>query len=172
MSVVQGTNVMTLPGRAEFSHSEELRLAAAMTEDQWRDAGKVQGYVPQGVVQTGEDANGNPIYQKNTNAVDPSVYWPAFYSDGNGVAIPFIFDASYIKLRELTLGYSFSSSLLHSWGIKSLSISVVSRNPFYIYKKLPNIDPESNYQNGNGQGIEYGSLPSRRSFGMNLNLKF
>lgn len=170
MSVVQGTNVMTLPGRAEFSHSEELRLAAGMTPEQWRAAGKVQGYVPQGVVQTGVD--GNPIYEKNTSAVDPSVYWPAFYSDGNGVAIPFIFDASYVKLRELTLGYAFSSKLLSRWGIKALSLSIVSRNPFYIYKKLPNIDPESNYQNGNGQGIEYGSLPSRRSFGMNLNLKF
>jgi hypothetical protein len=48
----------------------------------------------------------------------------------------------------------------------------VARNLLILYSDIPNIDPESGYNNGNGQGFEYGSLPSRRSYGVNLNLKF
>jgi hypothetical protein len=43
---------------------------------------------------------------------------------------------------------------------------------FIIYKNVPNIDPDSNYNNGSGMGLEYGSLPSRRSYGFNVNVKF
>ena len=56
--------------------------------------------------------------------------------------------------------------------LDGLTLSFVARNPLIIFKNVPNIDPDSNYNNGNGKGIEYGSLPSRRSFGFNINLKF
>jgi hypothetical protein len=134
--------------------------------------GKVQGYVPQGVVQTGTDSQGKPVYSTNTKAVDPSVYWGNFYSDGNGIAVPFIYNATYVKVREITLSYRIMSRGIRKAGFKDLSVAVVSRNPFIIYKDVPNVDPDSNYNNGNGQGFEYGSLPSRRSWGFNLNFRF
>jgi len=171
-AIIRGSHVSTLPGRAEWIKSEEQRQTAGMTIEQWRAAGKVQGYIPQGVLQTGTDANGNPVYTKNTTAVDPSNYWSQFYSDGNGVATPFIYDASYIKMREITLSYRFPSSAIAKLGIKDLTVAVVSRNPFIIHKNVPNVDPDSNYNNGNGQGLEYGSLPSRRSWGFNVNFRF
>ena len=56
--------------------------------------------------------------------------------------------------------------------VNALSVSFVARNLFNLYKNVPNIDPDSNYNNGTGMGLEFGSLPSRRSFGLNVNLKF
>ena len=53
----------------------------------------------------------------------------------------------------------------------ALSVSFVARNPFIVWKNIPNIDPDSGY-NTSGLGLEYGSLPSRRSYGLNVNLKF
>jgi hypothetical protein len=53
-----------------------------------------------------------------------------------------------------------------------MSLSFVARNPFIVYKNIPNIDPDSNYNNTTGMGLEYGSLPSRKSYGFNVNIKF
>ena len=171
-AATRGSLNSTLQGREEWIQSEEERLAAGATEDEWRNMGKVRGYVPQGVVQTGTDDKGNPIYTPNTQAVDPSLYWSNIYTDGNGISIPYIYDAGYLKMREITLSYRVPGSLVSKWGVQDLSIAVVSRNPFIIYKSVPNVDPDSNYNNSNGQGLEYGSLPSRRSWGINLNFRF
>ncbi|MCR8556700.1 SusC/RagA family TonB-linked outer membrane protein [Mucilaginibacter sp. BJC16-A38] len=161
--VIRGSSLATLPGRAEWIKSEEARQTAGMSAEQWAAAGKVQGYVPQGVVQTGTDAKGNPIYARNTKALDPSVYWANYYSDGNGIATPFIYDASYIKMREITASYQIPASLTSKWHIKDITVALVARNPFIIHKNVPNVDPDSNYNNGNGQGLEYGSLPQERA---------
>lgn len=128
--------------------------------------------MPEGVVQTGTGTDGKPVYTKNTRAVDPSVYWSNFYSDGNGIAVPFIYKATYVKVREITLSYRLPATFNRRTGLKDASVSFVARNPFIIYKDIPNVDPDSNYNNGNGQGLEYGSLPSRRGWGINLNVKF
>jgi TonB-linked SusC/RagA family outer membrane protein len=167
-----GSLKTTLEGRAEWIKSEEDRQAAGQTIQQWTAAGMVRGLVPKGVVQTGTNADGSPIYTQNTTAVDPSVYWGAILDVSNSVARPYIYDASYVKVREITLNYRIPASLTAKWGVKDVQVALVSRNPFIIYKDVPNVDPDSNYNNGNGQGIEYGSLPGRRSFGFNLNFRF
>jgi TonB-linked SusC/RagA family outer membrane protein len=171
-NVIRGASLVTLPGRAEWIKSEEARQTAGKTIEQWTASGDVRGYVPQGVVQTGVDAGGKPVYAPNTRVVDPSIYWANYYSDGNGVSTPFIYDASYIKMREITLSYTIPTAISSKWGIKNMAVALVSRNPFIIHKNVPNVDPDSNYNNGNGQGLEYGSLPSRKSWGFNLNVKF
>jgi TonB-linked SusC/RagA family outer membrane protein len=170
LAAVNGSLISTLPGRAEWIESEEERMAANKTIEEWRTEGRVKGLVPQGVINVGTDAN--PIYSPNTTAVDPSVYWGRLGDISNSVARPFIYDASYIKMRQLTLGYRVPASLTNKWGVKDVQIAFVARNPFIIYKNVPNVDPDSNYNNGNGQGIEYGSLPGRRSYGFNLNFRF
>ncbi|WP_295123939.1 SusC/RagA family TonB-linked outer membrane protein [uncultured Chitinophaga sp.] len=170
-SVIRGSSKKTLPGREEWIQSEQDRLAARKTLAEWQAMGMVRGIVPEGVVQTGTDADGKPIYTKNTRAVDPSAYWGGFYSDGNGIAVPFIYKATYVKVREIVLSYRLPKPALTKLGIKSASIGLVARNPFIIYKDIPNVDPDSNYNNGNGQGLEYGSLPSRRGWGLNLNVR-
>lgn len=152
----------TLPGREEWYRSEEARKAAGMTEEQWRAAGKCEGLIVDGVVD-----NGDGTYSKNTYAVNPQNYWKSVAEKAPAL---FIYDNSYIKCREITFGYTFPSSMLGKF-VKSLSLSFVARNPFIVWKNIPNIDPDSNY-NTSCMGLEYGSLPSRRSYGFNINVKF
>jgi hypothetical protein len=82
----------------------------------------------------------------------------------------FVYDASFIKFRQIIFGYTFPASLFNN-KIQGISLSVVARNVFTIMKHTPNIDPESNYSNG-PQGIEQAEVPYTRTFGLNLNVKF
>ena len=103
-------------------------------------------------------------------AEDVNTYYE-FISDNIGIISTFRSD--YIKLRQMSVGYSFPASMLSSIKvIKGLTLSLVGRNLWIIMKKTPNIDPESNYSNGNDQGLEYAGYPSVRSIGFNLNAKF
>ncbi|WP_222535185.1 SusC/RagA family TonB-linked outer membrane protein [Pedobacter polysacchareus] len=169
-AAVRGSLNTTLEGREEWIKSEEERLTAGKTFAQWTADGKVRGYVPKGVVKTGTDEN--PIYVENTQAVDPALYWGYVYPSDSGVGKPYVYDATYVKMREITLSYRVPASFSSRLGLKDIQVAVVSRNPFIIYKNVPNVDPDSNYSNGNGQGLEYGSLPTRRSWGFNLNFRF
>ena len=68
-------------------------------------------------------------------------------------------------------GKMVSLSSLKGKYVKGLTVSFVARNPFIVWKNIPNIDPDSSY-NTSGLGLEYGSLPSRKSYGLNVNVKF
>ncbi|MDQ6471863.1 SusC/RagA family TonB-linked outer membrane protein [Flavobacterium sp. LHD-80] len=125
------------------------------------------GYVANGVKNTGTEAN--PVYVKNTTPVNPQDYWTSVF---NNTPAPFIYDASYVKLREVSLGYQIPKSVFGGAKINSIYVSAFARNLFTFNKDLPNIDPESMYTSGNGQGFEYGSLPFRRSYGFNLKITF
>ncbi|MRX68820.1 TonB-linked outer membrane protein, SusC/RagA family [Flavobacterium resistens] len=125
------------------------------------------GYVANGVQNTGTEAN--PVYVKNTTPVNPQDYWTSVF---NNTPAPFIYDASYVKLREVSLGYQIPKSVFGGAKINSIYVSAFARNLFTFNKDLPNIDPESMYTSGNGQGFEYGSLPFRRSYGFNLKVTF
>ena len=159
-----GKLTSTLEGRDGWYKSEEQRKAAGVVPGNWEPTG---GYIAEGVIAI-TDADGNVTYQKNTKMVDPKEYWDYV---ANKTAAPFIYDNTYVKIREIQLGYTFPKKLIGRW-LESLSVSLVARNPFIIYKNVPNIDPDSNYNNSGGMGLEYGSLPSRRSYGLNINLKF
>lgn len=161
---MNGNSTETLEGRDGWYASEEARMAAGKTPAEWIP---ISGYVAKGVVNTGTKEN--PVYVPNTTFVDPQLYWNGFY---NGSPEPFIKDASFIKLREVSLSYTLNKNSLAKTPFTAVSISLVGRNLFILYDSLNNIDPESNYNNGNGQGFEYGSLPSRRYAGINLNIKF
>lgn len=83
-----------------------------------------------------------------------------------------IFDASYVKLRELSLGYTIPTSLVKKLHMQSAKLSLVGRNVWMIFKNTPHVDPEFDSKGGNAQGFGYGELPSSRSLGMNLSLSF
>ncbi|MET3980513.1 TonB-linked SusC/RagA family outer membrane protein [Mucilaginibacter sp. UYP25] len=88
----------------------------------------------------------------------------------NNVSKLFVQDASFIKFRSVTLGYTLPANLFKG-AVKSATISLVGRNLFYIMKKTDNIDPESSYS-AFAQGIESGGLPTTRTYGLNLSVKF
>ena len=152
----------TLAGREEWYASEEARQAAGMTSAEWLASGNARGYIVPGVID-----NGDGTYTQNTIPVNPEAYWKSAADNAPGM---FVYDNSYVKCREITFGYTVPEKLLGKV-VKSLNVSFVARNPFIVWKNIPNIDPDSGY-NTSGLGLEYGSLPSRRSYGINVNVKF
>ena len=84
----------------------------------------------------------------------------------------FVYDASYVKLREVNITYSLPSRLFSGKSIKGLDISLVGRNLWIIHKNLPYADPEEVYSAGNVGGHQGGAYPTLRSMGFNLKFKF
>lgn len=164
-SHTKGTSKNTLEGREGWYESEQLRKAAKKPTDEWTPTG---GFLGKGVKVVGEK-DGKPVYEQNDVYVNPYSYWLAIQENSPE---PFIYDNSYIKLREVSLSYNFPKKWFAKTPIQSLTLSAYGRNLFLLYTKLKNIDPESSYNNGNGQGFEYGSLPSRRTFDFGVNVKF
>lgn len=165
LAAYHGTSEMTLEGREEWYESEDQRVSQNISSQVWKPTG---GYLVDGVIQSGIDADGNPIYRENDIYVNPETYWQNVYAN---TPEPFIYDASYIKLREVSLSYTFGKKYFRNFPIDSISLSAFGRNLWLLWTNIPNIDPESSY-NSNKLGIEYCSLPARRNFGFGLKIKF
>jgi hypothetical protein len=106
--------------------------------------------------------------KENTTILPAQLY----YKSLNNVDEQFVYDASFVKLREVKLSYSLPSEWISRIGFQSATISLVGRNLWIIYKKVPNIDPETAFNTGNAQGLEDLTLPTVRNIGFNINLKF
>lgn len=117
-----------------------------------------------GIVAEGVNEDGTP----NTTNVSAEDY----YGRLSEISSLFVYDASFIKFRQMTLGWNFPSNWLHNTPFQSINLSLVGRNLALLWKKTQNIDPETNYNNTNAQGLELAGLPTARSFGINLNVKF
>lgn len=122
--------------------------------------GREGGVVGQGVKEDGVTPN------------DVSVSAMKYYMALAGITENCMYDASFIKLRELSFGYNFPTKWVRKIGLSALSLSVVGRNLWNIYDKVPLVDPESSFNIDNGQGFESYGLPATRSVGFNLNVKF
>lgn len=168
MSMMQshynGTSKHTLEGRAEWYRSQQAKEEAGSPAD-WKATG---GYLVDGV-KPGPVVDGVQTYVENDIYVDPQAYWQCFQDVSPE---PFIVDASYIKLREVAFSWNMPQRWLQKTPIAGVSLTAYARNLAILYTQVENIDPESSYYNGNGQGFEYGSLPSRRNFGIGLKIKF
>ena len=117
-----------------------------------------------GVVFNGVYANGSP----NTQVISAQEYYKASYN----ISEAYIYSSTFVKLREVKLSYNFDRQFVKKLGFQGASITATGRNLFFIYKDVPNIDPESAFNTGNGQGLESLALPTTRSFSLNVNLKF
>jgi hypothetical protein len=163
-SYANGTATATLEGRAGWYASEQERRAAG-SPAAWIATG---GYLAD-AVRLGEVVDGVQTYQENDVYVNPQTYWQSFQETSPE---PFILDASFMKLREVSLSWELPSKWLRKSPFAGISVSAYGRNLAILYSGVKNIDPESTYNNGNGQGFEYGSLPSRRTFGFGIKVKF
>ncbi|MCW3467507.1 SusC/RagA family TonB-linked outer membrane protein [Chitinophaga nivalis] len=105
--------------------------------------------------------------------VDKTVSAQDYYQNiAFNIAEPFIYDGAFIKLRQVILTYNLSPEIMKKTPFTGASLSFVARNLWIIYKDIPNVDPESTYGNGAGQGAEVLGYPQARSYGLNLNVKF
>lgn len=121
-----------------------------------------------GIVGIGTKELADGTFVPNDIVVTSEEYNKAVFQ--NSIAYPSVFDASYIKLREVTLGYTFSK--IGNLPIRNLNISLVGRNLLLLWSKVPHIDPETSFDNTNVQGLEFGQLPSARSLGFNVSVNF
>jgi hypothetical protein len=117
-----------------------------------------------GMIWQGVTNNGNA----NTTIIPASQYYKAPRS----IEEHFVYSASYVKFRELKLGYNIPAKWIRKIKGVSATVSLVGRNLWIIHKDVPNIDPETAFNNGNAQGLEDLTNPTVRSYGLNLNLKF
>jgi hypothetical protein len=107
----------------------------------------------------------------NTFFVNPQT----FYTDyrNTQIADPFVFASDFIKLRNITLTYDFSALVKNAKFIKGLSLSASCRNVAILHKAIPDVDPEAMASTGDTRlGYEQSALPTTRTFGLNLNVKF
>lgn len=118
-------------------------------------------------ITTGVRADGTP----NTVRASAQDYYTAL---ANNITSLTVLDGDYIKLRQALIGYTFGEKAVSALRIfSSIQVSLVGRNLAVLMKKSDNIDPEANFaSNIRYAGIEGTSLPSTRSFGVNVNFKF
>jgi hypothetical protein len=154
-------------GKAYAGNTKLAKLYGidALTEDRESDfvfpgvkattdaSGNVTGYVPNDIV-IKRDEN----YWRNV--LDP-------------IDESHVYSTDFVRLREIALSYSLPESLItKSKVFRSASVSLIGRN-LKLWTDYPNFDPETNVGGaGNGQGIEYVSLPQTRSYGASLRVSF
>jgi hypothetical protein len=126
----------------------------------------------------GVDANGQAV----TKTITAQDFWQIASGKRYGNGDFFSYDATSLRVRELTFGYSIP--LKENKYVKAVKVSFVGRNLFWLYrgKSLLNIpgigtrkmwfDPDMGLSNNNFQGVEYGNLPATRSIGFNLQVTF
>lgn len=132
------------------------------------NGGRESFVVPNSVVQTPDG------YKENTVAVTPQNYWERIGSTGNyGLPEMYTYDATNIRLRNITLGYDFNRTMLSKTPFQRLRLSATCNNVWMIHYNLPGIDPESvSATNTNATGFENGAAPTSRSFTFNVTVGF
>ncbi|MBJ2173848.1 SusC/RagA family TonB-linked outer membrane protein [Aureibaculum sp. A20] len=136
------------------------------------DITAANGVRENGLVADGVMSDGNGGYVTNTTPVASVDQYFRLMRRNPGDFTTF--DASFVKLREMSLQYSFSSEVLEKLSLSALNISLVGRNLAILSRNTPDgYDPESaGNASGNIQGREYGQLPTARTVGMNIKLSF
>jgi TonB-linked SusC/RagA family outer membrane protein len=165
-----GVLASTLPGRGAanggltYYYPQNKTTNPAVQINTGASAPAGETVYDDGLIFKGVKADGTP----NTTIVPAQSYYKGF----TNVDEAFVYSASYVKLREVKIGYTFPSQWVKGIGLQSATVSLVGRNLWILHKNVPNIDPETAFNTGNGQGLEDLTLPTVRNIGFNVNLKF
>lgn len=117
-----------------------------------------------GMILPGVKEDGKP----NDIRVSPQAYYQTHWRK----AAPNVYDASFLKFRELRLSYSLPNSFIDNTPFTDVNISAFGRNLAILYSDIPYLDPQVVTSSGNRQGLENAQIPSTRSFGLNVSVKF
>jgi hypothetical protein len=131
--------------------------------------GREEGVVGDGVVNVGTAEA--PQYVENTTSAPASTYYGAYYDRGNEATS--VYDASYLKLRQLSFYYTLSSQICERIGFQSIKLGFVGSN-LLLFTENPHVDPELNASQGRNviYGVDDMSYPSTRSFGFSIKTQF
>lgn len=146
-------------------HSTSLQWAtySGMTEESVFHDGvdiRENGLVLDGVTETGAE---------NTVNVSAQTYYQSYWWLA---ATPNVYDASFVKLREVSLSYSLPASLIQNTPFNSVSVGAFGRNLAILSSQIPHLDPQVITGSGNDQGLENAQVPPTRSIGFNIGLTF
>lgn len=130
--------------------------------------GSREDMIVEGVIQSGDS------YVANTTPVTVQQYWGAVAGVGNtGISEANIYDATNVRLRNVSLDYNLPQKFLQNTPIQGAKIGLSMNNVWMIHSNMNGLDPESTYATGtNAVGFEYGSGPTTRSFLVNLSVSF
>lgn len=112
-----------------------------------------------------EDGTPNNVYGEAGDYLTVEGY--AYMPEAN-----YVYDASFVKLREIKIGYKFPESIIGNSFVESANLSLVGRNLWIIHSNVPYSDPEAGLSAGNLQGYQSGAYPNVREIGVNLKLQF
>jgi hypothetical protein len=129
------------------------------------------------------------IFGESSSELSGGAMWDAYFTNGtknNKFSTPqnyeyarpnfaefVMFDASFVKLREVTAGVNLPAKMFKNLPVKSARFSLAGRNLAILHRNTPlGIDPEAASTSGNGQGIENGALPPNAIYGFNLRFTF
>ena len=122
-------------------------------------------YRESGIVIDGYNQDGT----KNATSISAQQYWQSY----SGIGENYVFDQTNIRLREVSFIYTLPKSILNKTFIKGASVGVTGRNLFFLYRALDNFDPEGSSSASNyAQGVLYYNMPTTRSLGFSVNVKF
>ena len=165
--IQRGTSKQTLPGRDGGLFIEGVYNTGTAQNPIWTDVKDAPGYTL-----TASDANFLPhdLNVKGNEMPYEQKYFEQYYRYGHATRLAdmLVFDASYVKVRQISINYRIPASFFGNIPIQSANISLVGRNLFDLFNKLPGGDPSIN----SGNGVNYNLLPSLRTFTMNLSVSF
>lgn len=108
----------------------------------------------------------------NNIPIDPRSYWQFVGGRGNPIGEVWVYDATNIRLRQATVNYTIPAKVFEGSFIQGMNISLYGRNLFFLMNDAP-FDPEVSLNSTlGGQGIDFYSLPTTRSYGFNINVNF
>ncbi|MGA9211471.1 SusC/RagA family TonB-linked outer membrane protein [Kaistella sp.] len=125
------------------------------------------GVILDGVI---EDPNNPGRYITNNVRLDKSQSSQVLGTDPPTAA--FVYDASYVKLREASITYNLPKDLFGVKFIQGMSVGLIGTNLWIIHKNLPYADPEAGISSGNVQGYQSGPMPTTRNISFNLKVNF
>ena len=116
------------------------------------------------------DPNNPNNYIQNTIRLDKSMSSQVLETDPPAAA--FVYDASYVKLREVSISYKLPNNLFNNTFIQGITVGAVGNNLWIMHKNLPYADPEAGLSSGNVQGYQSGPMPTTRNISFNVKVNF
>lgn len=137
--------------------------------DAWqlaKDMASITGLNPKDI--SGKAIYGSKNGQLGTYYTDPQEYFARRLEINEAD----VYDASFIRLQRISVGYQFTKGFIKHLGLKALSVSAVASDLCYIMKHTPNVSPNSPFTSGTFGGVEMFAYPETRNFGFSIGLDF
>jgi hypothetical protein len=165
--IQRGTSKQTLPGRDGGLFIDGIYNSGTAQNPVWTDVKDAPSYQ---LKASAANFLSRDITVQGNEMPYEQKFFEQYYRYGQATRLSdmLVFDASYVKFRQISVNYSIPRSALTNIPIQSASVSLVARNLFDIYNKLPGGDPSIN----SGNGVNNNLLPSLRTFTLNLNVNF